>query len=318
MSDKIIFLKHNDVKIGIIPHVGGRIVSLTKDESYNILSSDSSLWNHEFGKDLEEYTSYEIMQFRGLSTWVGPQSEWWLHQTLNPHKKKIKDTWPPDPFLDYGNFVITRNTNSSIELVGPDSRITGVRINKFYSITDNGNVVIRAIATNIREENIAWDLWLNTRLPGGCKSYVQVESKYDYRIETSPENEQLESNIVDGFFTFDEQTPSKNFSQVSAKAFISPKTPYIFSFNEGYLFVLHIELFDVKEVHAEHGMVEIYNAISHNTKDSLLELEYHSPYKTIKPQESIEVEQMWELIEYKGNNTRDEHIAFIKKWMSKQ
>ena len=315
MNNKTIILNHKDIELVILPHIGGRLVSINHDDSANILSSDSSLWNHKFDKAIEEYTSFDILQFRGHSTWVGPQSEWWIHQEIDQEKKNNRDTWPPDPFLDYGYFEILRQTNNSIELLGKKSKYTGVQIKKSYKILDNGFVELKAKATNICNEEISWDLWFNTRLPGNCKSYIPIENNNNLRVEISPENEVLEYSIINNFFTFDEQTPSKEFNQVSSKAFIIPKSPYIFSFNAGYLFIIHINIFDKNDVHPEHGMVEVYNAISHNTEDSLLELEYHSPYSTIKPNESIEIEQVWELVKYNGINSRADHVAFIQKWL---
>lgn len=314
--NKSVILSSENIRLVILPHIGGRLVSLNHENSTNILSSDSSLWNHEFENTIVEYTSFNILQFRGHSTWVGPQSEWWIHQDINQEKKKNKDTWPPDPFLDYGDFEIISQTQNSIELIGNESEYTGVQIKKSYKILDNGNVELIAKAENIRKEEVSWDLWFNTRLPGNCKSYVPIEFNTNFRIETSPENEELKYSIIDDFFTFDEQTPSKDYNQASSKAFITPSLPYIFSFNEGYLFIIHINIFDPKDVHPEHGMVEVYNAISHNTEDSLLELEYHSPYSSIKPNESIEIEQVWELVKYNGSNTRVGHVAFIQNWLS--
>jgi len=310
-----VVLNRDNIKLVILPHVGGRMVSLTCDNSSNILSSDSSLWNHEFEKRIDEYTSFDILQFRGHSTWVGPQSEWWVHQDINQVKKEDKDTWPPDPFLDYGYFDILNNTQNSIELLGKNSKYTGVQIRKSYSILDNGKIEVLAKAINIREEEISWDLWFNTRLPGNCKSYVPVVDNTKVRVETSPENEELKHSVIDSFFTFDEQIPSTNYSLASSKAFITPNLPYIFSFNAGYMFIIHINIYNQKLVHPEHGMVEVYNAISQNAEDSLLELEYHSPYTTIKPKESIEIKQVWELAKYNGSNTREDHIAFIQKWL---
>lgn len=317
MNNKTITLNNNNIQLTILPNIGGRVVSLICNGSRNILSSDSSLWNHNFKKAIEEYTSFEILQFRGHSTWVGPQSEWWVRQNINQEKKKNKDTWPPDPFLDYGDFEILKQTNNSIELLGGKSKYTGVQIQKFYKILDSGKVELKARATNIRKEEISWDIWFNTRFPGNCKSYVPIAHVDDYRVETSPENEELNSKVVDGLFTFIIEEPSANFSQKSAKAFLTPNQPYIFSFNENYMFVVHIDISNAENIHSEHAVVEIYNAISENSTDSLLELEYHSPYKKMKPGDSVEISEIWELIEYDGNDSETEHINFINEWMNR-
>jgi len=305
----MVTLKKSGTKIVVLPEIGGRLVSLNKNNSDNILSSDSSLWNHKFDKPIEEYTSFDILQIRGLSTWVSPQSEWWIHQDINQEKKAAKDTWPPDPFLDYGKFEIINSTDNSIELLGPKSKYTGVQIKKSYTILDNGAVEVKAKATNIRNEDISWDLWFNTRLPGNCKSYVNVKNN-NVRVESNSPDKAVEYEIIDDYFTFTGSTP-----QTSSKAFITPKLPYIFAFNAGYLFIIHIDIYDEKNVHPEQGMVEVYNEVSKKDEESLLELEYHSPFKKMKPGGSIEITETWELVKYDGDNTATDHINFINKWL---
>jgi len=314
MNNKQIQLFKKDVSLTILPFAGGRIAQLTVNKSNNILSADKSLWNYDFPNPVKDYTSYDFMPFKGHTTWLGPQSEWWLHQNVNLEKKAKKDVWPPDPFWEYANFTVLQQTDSSVTLLGEKSIYTGVQLKKKYTILSNNTVEIFVEATNIRETPVAWDLWLNTRLPENSNCFVPIADGGLQKIEPLPNDALMEHQIIDGFFNFQPAKPLNKVRQNSAKAFLTPSQPYIFAFNAGYLFVIEFERYDVKKVHPEHAMVEIFNAKTHQEGNGLLELEYHSPYQQILPNTSIVTTQKWHLVKYEGENIPSAQIAFINKW----
>ncbi len=315
MSETVQILENKDIQLGILPHLGGRIVSLTIANSNNILSSDASLWNYKFDKPIQDHVSGEFLQLRGHITWVGPQSEWWTHQDIHTDKRDQKQNWPPDPFLIYGDYKILKQTKNSIDLLGPKSLYTGLQLTNSYSILDNGKINIHTSAKNIRTENVRWDLWLNTRVSGTTKCYVPIAEDGIKKVSSSNEETAITYQIVDDYFSFTPTSLQTEESLHSSKAFLTPLKPYIFAFIQGYMLVIHITIYDMNLVHPEHGMVEIYNAVASTPEKSLLELEYHGAYKIVAPNESMEIEEQWELAKYTGGNTAKEHVQFIENWL---
>ena len=123
MSVPLQILKNKDIKLGVLPHLGGRIVSLTVANGENLLSSDSSLWNHQFDKPIKDYVSGEFLQLRGHIAWIGPQSEWWTHQDIHIDKRDQKINWPPDPFLIYGIIKFKRKAKTQFLYLGQKAYI---------------------------------------------------------------------------------------------------------------------------------------------------------------------------------------------------
>ena len=82
--------------------------------------------------------------------------------------------WPPDPYLIYGDFKIKEQTDSYIKMVGPESPISGVQLVKEVTVLDDGRVSFKVTAKNIRDKDVSWDLWSNTRVNGHAPSYAYV------------------------------------------------------------------------------------------------------------------------------------------------
>jgi len=188
---RLITLKNNSIELIILPFAGGRVVSVSVNNSANLLSSDTNLWNYKFPKPVDRYTGDDFMQFRGHTTWLGPQSEWWLHQNKAPEKKAKKDVWPPDPFWEYGNFEVINQTDNSICLLGEKSCYTGVQLKKKYTLLPNNSVEVFVEATNSSDTPVSWDIWLNTRLPEDCKCYVPILTDGVQKIEPLPNDEKV-------------------------------------------------------------------------------------------------------------------------------
>ncbi len=46
-----------------------------------------------------------------------------------------------------------------------------------------------------------------------------------------------------------------------------------------------------------------------------MELEYHTPYQTIKPGETIYGEETWDIVEYRNGNDTNAHLKFIDAYL---
>lgn len=303
-------IEHKGVRLSIMENAGGRIVELSVNGGENILKSDRSLWE----KDVPTPSSFNLdfTGYNGHEVWIGPQSEWWKHQNLNEEKAKSTLFWPPDPYISYGRFRIVKTTDNSISLTGEDSPISGLRMEKTYTILDNGKVKIEVKATNIRKEPVSWDLWMLTRTDGNNMTFVPVSSGVDIKVSEPTHDYEGAApfKMSRGYFTFLTSERDTRYEACTAKAFITPSRPFIASLAGKNLLVIRFEHHDPKTIHAEQAEVEIYNYASGDTT-CMMELEYHAPYKTLAPGESMSTSEEWEVMEYEGQTTFDDVAKFL-------
>ncbi len=272
------------------------------------------MWQNPEKQKPEISAFSNFIAFNGHITWVGPQSEWWTHQTLNMKRNEEKADWPPDPYLIYGkNRILSRN-DSSLKMVGPGSPVSGVKIFKEISIKYSGAVKITSTAENIRNENISLDLWMLTRLDGFAKSYVPINKNgvlklvysEDKRIETTP------YQIIDGYFTLNPSIPNGEKTEQVQEVHLYPDSNFIAGFSEGQILLIRFNKLDKNLIHPLHGLVELYNNINKDDNDEkLLELEVHGAYSTLTPGDTISLTETWEVFPYDGNTNSNEQIKFL-------
>ena len=123
----------------------------------------------------------------------------------------------------------------------------------------------------------------------------------------------LNHDINLNFFTFRPCLPSGNKKSAWAKAFLFPDQPFIAAFSEKQFLTIGFESHTPGLIHPDQAEVEIYNSITPDKKDALLELEYHSAYKQLKPGESMEAWEYWEIKAYPGEVNDTSCISFILK-----
>lgn len=313
-KNQITFIENKNIRIGILPAVGGRVVSLSFNGSGNLLLSDSLKWNESDEKRIRPDPFQDFKTYNGQIVWVGPQDEWWLHQSVNNLRKMQKANWPPDPYLEFGKFNITGLSCNSIEMVGPESPVSGLQLNKKIKIDENEITKFQVCAKNIRKVNVSWDLWLLTRLPAKSVCFIPIDKTKDFRVE-GKETEHSEVLPVDtslGYFSFVPVNPDSGKFNRYGKAFIYPKFPFIAAFTNGFLMVIRFKKFEKCSIHPRQALVEIYNDVNNSSEEGLLELEYHSAYLTLKPGDKMETWETWQVIPYNGLNDRKSQIEFIK------
>jgi len=309
IPDAVKYIENNGVKIGILPEAGGRIVLLTYHDCKNLILSNSKLWNYK-----EKPSPFlKGKAYLGHIVWVGPQAEWWTQQTINKKRLNNKALWPPDPWLEYGKFNIINQKNDYIKLLGPESPISGLQLAKEISIDKKGIVHINVTAKNIRQTDIKWDLWFNTRVPVDTTCYVPLGKNSKINVETINKTKYgfVPYDTSMGFFSFKRDKNIINKYKKDSKAFIYPEKPFMVGFNNKYAVTFRFELYDSKSICPGQSLVEIYIATNKNPKNELLELECHSPYKLIKPGQTIKMWQTWEVIPYNGKISRKAQIDFI-------
>jgi len=309
----LIMLSNSHVEVGILPEAGGRIVLLRQPGKKNVLKSDPALWDSAKQEHPNVSVNSKFIPYNGHIVWLGPQSEWWIHQDVAPERKSDRAPWPPDPYLVSGNYTVEEDQDKVI-MTSPDSEVSGVRLTKEVSLESEGTVCFEVTGKNIRDSVIGWDLWLNTRLPGTTKCYVPVKDGGIMRIdgEETHEKDTMLYSIEKGFFTFFPEKPSEGKNNRIAKAFIYPAKNFMVAFNNQQALIIYFSLHPKEVIHKEQALVEIYNQVGTSPTDHLLELEYHAPYEKLMPGQEMKTSETWKLLEYNGNDNPEEHIAFIK------
>ena len=312
--DNLKILGNNNVEVGILPEVGGRIVLLRKPGYKNILKSDERLWVNPEQHKPEISAFGDFIAFNGHIVWVGPQRDWWTNQAINISRRDNKADWPPDPYLIFDNYDIIVDKADYIKMVGPASPVSGVRLTKEISIESTGTVKFTATAENIRNENVSLDLWMNTRLDGFARGYVPIDEK------ASPAFVQSESEIREvtpyrieqGFFCFNPSLPKPPKHEQVQEVHLDPSAAFIAGFSERQMLIIRFEKVRQELIHPAHGQVELYNYVNDKGDDTVLELEVHSPYQTLLPGETMSFSETWELTSYDGNPDAASQIAFLK------
>lgn len=308
-NENLHYISNSDVTVGVLVKRGGTIVYLSKNKSPNILKSNPQLWAQSI--DVNESTDF--VPLNGHTIWVGPQSEWWCQQNVNEQRKQEKSGWPPDPIITLGEYTVVSQTEWGIKLQSPESKISGIVIEKEIAVNPDGSVFIQITMINASNEVKSWDIWHNTRIPGFSKVYVPTTEKNTKVVPVLNQNStEMPYGFIDGYFTYKPEMPPKNFSERSSKAFIYPELPNIFAFSNSHMLSISFEKHEKKQIHPEQGLVEIYNHTENSMEQALLELEYHSPYFTMKPNDVQQAWEVWTIEEYSGENTDKKHIQFIK------
>lgn len=291
-NDKVIYLQNNSLKIGILPDVGGRMVFFGEPNGENLLFSDSSLWNEPEQNRVVVSPDANFKAYNGLITWVGPQSAWWSQQEIRKEKKG--DLWPPDPYLIYANYQVVEQNDTLIVLLGAESPVSGLQLTKKFVLYDIG-LQISVSAKNITPNSLSWDLWSNARFNAFSEFKIPTDSSGILKIQYQDEeiSEPIEHRLKDGFFTFEPEKPIDSKKRKIAKAFIYPTEATIMLYKNNLMLTIAFDKVPFDQIHPEQALIEVYNCVSSNGLDDILELEHHSAYKTLKAGETMYLSEYW-------------------------
>lgn len=310
-TDPLIFLENDNIRAGFLPEVGGRLVFLGRPGGENLLKSDSTLWSESGEVRLAPSAAADWKAYEGHIIWIGPQSEWWTHQDMNPKRRNSKALWPPDPYLIYGNFKVLEQTASSLMLEGPASPVSGVQLTKRYSLTESG-LEIEVKMTNSSDIPVSWDIWSNARFEEYTLFFVPRCEKGILRIDTNERGKSagLKGEIVESAFTFVNQTSESGNEAGSAKAFLHPEQGRIVAVEKGSMLVMDFDYVEQDQIHPEQAFVEVYKMFTPGGSEGLLELEHHSAYKVMQPSDSHTLKEAWSIYEYSGKMEVEEALKY--------
>jgi hypothetical protein len=132
---------------------------------------------------------------------------------------------------------------------------------------------------------------------------IKDEEKLKRIIPWSAEN---------GYFTFLPDQTKMGGEKVYTKAFLKPEIPMIAAFSCDQMLIIKTPDVETTKVHPQQSFVEIYNQVLPDSREDLLELEFHAEYKEIKPGETIKAAQEWRIFSSPGLINDTQRIAFIK------
>ena len=305
-------LDNGTVAIEITPDIGGRVLSVGLVDKPNLLLIGAAVVSDP---DPVVTPAANNIGYLGHETWVGPQSQWWTHQLVNPERSAAKAVWPPDPFLILAKNSVQEKNVQQVILQSPNSPVSGIAMQKTFALVDGKPNQIRldVSAQNIRDTRIAWDIWFNTRVSYTTNVYVPVDSMNDVRIEHFTDNTYgpLEHRFHAGFFALENHSPSTHQGR-KGKVFIQPSQGWMAAFGDQQLLIIQFALQPKNAIHPEQGQIELYQEFLNSSLDEgLLELEVHAPYKTLQPRESMAATEIWTILPYTGDHTPAAQIAFL-------
>ena len=146
-------------------------------------------------------------------------------------------------------------------------------------------------------------------------NFVPVASENDVKVSepTHPHQGKAPCKIANGYFSFTPGEKDKNFDECTAKAFINPARPFMASLSGCDLLIINFEKHNQNEIHSEQAEVEFYSFMTDNKETSLLELEYHSPYKKLEPNESMCTWEKWDIHSFATKPLASEVIEILNK-----
>ncbi|MEP6907008.1 MAG: DUF4380 domain-containing protein [Pseudoxanthomonas sp.] len=311
---EVIRLENDAIVLEVTPELGGRGLGFSLKGKPNLL---------KIGEAVQTQTAPTIsataddIAYLGHDVCVGPQEQWWMHQTVNPARRDAKANWPPDPYLAFSKMSIIERTPPRLVLEGEDSPVSGVRLRKTYALSASraDTVEVQASARNIRDTPVSWDLWFNTRTPGSTRVYIPVAHAEDARVESStgPGIVPVASQVEDGLFSFQRLPLPENAVARRGKVFLQPSAGWMAGFSGRQLFVIRFPHHARDLIHPAQGQIELYLDDQVDADESLLEMEVHAPYRTLAPGEEMQANESWTALPYDGPDTHEAHVAFLCK-----
>ena len=316
-ENALLRIENSGTSIGILPDVGGRPVMLKRAGGQNVLKEARSFWNEPREERPLVIPEAKWKPYFGHITWLGPQDDWWKHQTIAPEKQRRASRWPPDPYLIYAPYAVTGHSSSAIELQSPESPVTGIQLTKRLTVDDTGAVVVTVTAQNISRQPRRWNLWSNLRVPVDSAFYVPVSG------EDSPSSYHAELNrgpglpgkytTVNGYVTLIRQKQPVNTTR-GAKLFVTSNAGLIAAFSGKSMLLVTFTATVPDRVPESHAPIEIYTLLAGSDGASFTELEHHAPLHNLAPGESMTRRETWRVVPYDGPHIPEDHTRFLNQY----
>jgi len=300
-------LDNGTISASVTEAIGGRLLSFSLVGKPNFLLVKETAGDPQAPVD----ATTNNVGYLGHEVWIGPQSQWWQHQSVNPGRAAAKAPWPPDPWLSLARYRLLSRSDRHVELDSPASPVNGIALRKRYALVDGqpNTLELKADATNRRDTSVAWDLWFNTRVRPDTMVYVPVAAKEDVRIEPAAA---LPYTLEGGILSLD--LPQRGQGARKGKLFAQPSAGWMAGFHGGQAFIVQFAHQPRAAIHPEQGQVELYLDADPALPDKgLLEMEVHAPYLRLAPNAGMSAGERWTILPYDGPATRAAHVAFLRQ-----
>lgn len=312
-APETLLLQSDMITLEVSPRLGGRVLFFGLQGRDNLLKVNPELVAQP---PPEADATAGAIHYMGHEVWLGPQSEWWSHQKLNADRLSMNATWPPDPYLSFAPNRVLERRADAVVLEGVKSPISGMQVRKAYRLGDRPDQVIHDVAaTNLRSEQVAWDIWFNTRVRAQTQVYVPVDSSEDIRVNQMADADfgPIEFSVADGMLSLTSTPPPAGELSLRGKLFIQPSAGWLAGFARGQVFIIQFRLQPREKIHPEHGQVELYLEVAPEQQGGgMLEMEVHAPYTQLAPGQAMEARELWTVLPYDGPDTPEAHRAFLR------
>ncbi len=306
-------LNNGTVHAKVTDAMGGRLLAFSLVGKPNFLKTDEAAGDPR--APIDAFAGN--VGYLGHEMWVGPQSQWWSHQSVNPARAAEKAHWPPDPFLSLAPYTVRRAGAGIVDIDSVVSPVSGLQLNKQYQLVAGkpNSLRLDVAAVNRRDTSVAWDIWFNTRTHADTRVYVPVAAQNDIRVNTIEGFDAaapLTYTLERGIFSLDMLAPPAGKDARSGKVLLQPSYGWLAGFHSGQAFIIQFAHQAKSAIHPEQGQVELFNDYQPGQPDKgLLEMEVHAPYKTLAPGARMSSSETWTIFPYSGEPTRAAHIAFL-------
>ncbi len=307
-------LSNGVVEADVTEAIGGRLLSFSLAGKPNFLNLEVSA-----GDPGAVVTAQSTnVGYLGHEVWAGPQSQWWIHQRVNPERAAAKADWPPDPYLSLSKYTLTEQGPSAVALDSPASPVSGLQLSKRYSLVAGkpNSLKLDVSATNRRDQAVAWDIWFNTRTRGDTRVYVPVAAAADIRTKNvdGMRGAPLVYTLAEGIFSLDMVAPPAGKLARQGKVLLQPSHGWMAGFYGEQALIIQFEHQPRSAIHPEQGQVEFFNDYRPDAPSKgLLEMELHAPYVNLAPGQRMQASEHWTILPYSGALSRAAHLAFLRR-----
>lgn len=275
-----------DVSLGIVPQVGGRIMSLICHGQELFFVQDQykgAVCRFEDVKDLQQ--EKQRLGFRywgGDKTWVAPQ-ELWLGDT-------------PPLLLDSGEYQIQLKKNG-VEMTSLPCHETGLQIIRDIVIEDDQTIVLNQTFRNISSAAVKWGIWNVTQILRPFAVYLPAKKQQIrvYKGEDLIEDVGYKMSIDDDWLKVvcDDNTCFKVGGMIDQGVILALRHSSINNQKKQGQTIALVRSFDIAAngAYAHDAIAEVYNSAQYN----YLEVEVHAPIQALQPDEEYSHSQVWKV-----------------------
>ena len=294
--------------------IGGRLLAFSLAGKPNFLKFDEQAGDPAQAIDART----DNVGYLGHEIWLGPQSQWWTRQNVNPERAADKTPWPPDPYLSLAKYTVAKKTAQELIVDSPASPVSGIALSKRYALVPGkpNSLQVEVSATNRRQREVAWDIWFNTRTYGDTRVYVPLADGAEVRTQAigSDAAAPLRYTVAERIFSLDLVAPPPGQSARNGKIFLQPAYGWMAGFRGEQAFIVQFPLQARSAIHPDQGQIELFSHYQPAEMNmSLLEMEVHAPYVALEPGMTMKAAELWTIVPYEGPATRAAHIAFLRK-----